>query len=213
MQKKSSDKLNFKEVDPSSPINLDETGQEKALDSLGQKISGWEEQHQHLNEVGEEIKKLLAEELAGNEQIAQLAQYVKNLEVENSYLRSVVQTLKEENKDQKEKVHDMEARLAELNSQNLQLQSELKTKTGELESAQQDKLVKTEEPYQYDNLSDLAQKIITRQSQEIEKLKNRFASKLRNNDQKNQERIAKLKNRIYSLENLIQRYKEQGYGS
>ena len=280
MRKTSPNKLNFKEVNPTPPINLDVVGQEKALqddekyplyttrlirklfsmidadftsvsiqdrdmleealsgtslvdiarhrkltcarirqrvnnafDFLGQKISGWEEQHQQLNELGEEIKKQQAEELARNKQIAEQTQCVKTLEVENSYLRSVMQALKEENKDQKEKVHDMEARLAELEPQLSQLQSELKTKNDELESLRQEKLLRTVEAHQYDNFYAQAQKIITRQSQEIERLKNRFASKLSNNDRQNQERIAKLKNRIYSLENLIQRYKEQVYGS
>ena len=123
----------------------------------------------------------------------------------------MISTLKEENKTQKEKLLDVQARLAELEPQLSQLQSELKTKNDELESLRQEKLPRTVEAHQYDNLYAQAQKTIAKQAQEIERLKNRVASKKSNNDRLNQERVAKLKNRIYSLENLIQRYKEQGY--
>ena len=66
-----------------------------ALDIIAQKMISWENQQRHLDEMGEEVKRLRAAALNINKRIAELSQTVTALETENGHLRSIVKAYSE----------------------------------------------------------------------------------------------------------------------
>ena len=66
-----------------------------ALDTIGLKMSSWENQQRQLDEMGEEVNKLQVEAIAKEKTIVKLTKSVEALEDENNYLRSVVKAYSE----------------------------------------------------------------------------------------------------------------------